>query len=327
MRLGVVTTLRTVRDTVDLAAAADRAGFWGFGAADTAPALYPAAYPTLAWALERTERIHLGPMVTNPITQHWSVHASTARTFEEMGPGRSFLGVATGDGAVHPVGLRPAKWETVEETVRKVREYAPKSGVHVAAAGPKGAEAAGRVATDLVSSLGFDSTALRDHVTRARAARHAAGIAEPLRLWVKVPLCIVDHEGDVKSARVQLHAFANGIANSNYTTFTGKNVPERWQPIITERLAAYDFGYHGVMGENAPNARLFEDHPELQDYLLDRLILIGTREQCLRRIEWLRDEAGVDGVWFSIIPNPVATDPLVTVQKAAEAFGQFLDIA
>lgn len=318
--------MKSARGALEVAVAADQAGFWGFGAVDTAPALYQAAYPTLAWSLERTEQVRVGPMVTNPITQHWSVHASTARTFEELAPGRSFLGMGTGDGAVHSVGLRPAKWQTVEDTVRRVREFVPDLDVHIASAGPKGAEAAGRVATDFVSSLGFDAVALRGHVERARAARREARVSEPLRLWSLAPLCIVDHERDLERVRADLRASANSVARLTFDfTFADKNVPERWQPILRERLAAYDFGHHGVAGRSNPNGLLFEDHPEIQEYLLDRMLLIGTGEQCRDRVVSLRNEVTIDGFWFTMLPNPDQPDPIVRLRKAADAFGEFLN--
>ena len=102
-------------------------------------------------------------------------------------------------------------------------------------------------------------------------------------------------------------------------------MPERWQPNLRERLAAYDFGHHGVAGRSNPNGLLFEDHPEIQEYLLDRMLLIGTGEQCRDRVVSLRNEVTIDGFWFTMLPNPDQPDPIVRLRKAADAFGEFLN--
>ena len=116
--------------------------------------------------------------MTNTVTRHWSVLGATARTFGELYPGRFFAGLATGDGACHSVGLTPSTWAKLEEDVANVRGWAPSDmEVHIAASGPRGAEAAGRVATDLILGTGLDVTALRTLSARARAARTAAGIS------------------------------------------------------------------------------------------------------------------------------------------------------
>jgi len=177
VRLGAINLIRSSRESIRIAQAAEAAGFWGLGMGDTVPKLYQDMYVTAAACFAATERLHIGPTVTNTVTRHWSVLGATARTFGELYPGRFFAGVATGDGACHSVGLTPSTWAKLKTDVANIRSWAPADmELHIAASGPRGVEAAGRVATDLILGTGLDVTALRTLSARARAARTAAGI-------------------------------------------------------------------------------------------------------------------------------------------------------
>src|SRR5271156_3173412 len=120
MRFGCVTTIRSVQEAVRIAGRVERAGAWGLGFVDTAPKLFHDAYVALTASLLSTQSLRVGPLVTNPVSRHWSVHAASARTLEELAPGRFFLGLSTGDGAVHSVGLHPARWADLEASVASI---------------------------------------------------------------------------------------------------------------------------------------------------------------------------------------------------------------
>src|SRR5215472_6363044 len=226
VRLGAINLIRSSRESIRIAQAAEGAGFWGLGMGDTVPKLYQDTYVTAAACFAATERLRIGPTVTNTVTRHWSVLGATARTFGELYPGRFFAGVATGDGACHSVGLTPSTWAKLEEDVASVREWAPEEmDVHIAASGPRGAEAAGRVATDLILGTGLDVTALRMLSDRARAARSAAGIATPLRIWGFVTTYIAPDQAAAEAARMAQRGRAVGTARFSFSsTFEDKGV-------------------------------------------------------------------------------------------------------
>jgi alkanesulfonate monooxygenase SsuD/methylene tetrahydromethanopterin reductase-like flavin-dependent oxidoreductase (luciferase family) len=324
VRLGVMRLLRSVEQEVAVAEACEAAGFWGVGLGDTAPQLYQDVYTTTAACLQATSGVRVGPTVTNTVARHWSVLAATARSFEEMHPGRFFAGIGTGDGALHSVGLAPARWDQLELDVREVRSLGPPDiEIHVAASGPRGAETAGRVASDLLLGTGLDADALDALAARAERARAAAGVTEPLRRWIVAPTFLARDEGAVVGARRGLRGAANGYARFAFAaTYADKAVPERFQPILKERLARYDFDNHGTVGDANPNAHLFSDEPEVQDYLLDRMMLIGTAEECSRRLATLARDARLDGVWLALLPTGPSDDPVDLVRTAADAFGR-----
>ena len=92
MRLGVINLTHSSRAAIKFAQAAEAAGFWGVGIGDTVPERYQDTYVTAAACFAATERVHIGPTVTNTVTRHWSVLGATARTFGELYPGRFFAG-------------------------------------------------------------------------------------------------------------------------------------------------------------------------------------------------------------------------------------------
>ncbi len=321
MRLGVINLIRSSRESIKIAQAAEAAGFWGLGMGDTVPKLYQDTYVSAAACFAATERLHIGPTVTNTVTRHWSVLGATARTFGELYPGRFFAGVATGDGSCHSVGLKPNTWAQLEEDIANVKTFAPEgTDIQIAASGPRGAEAAGRVATDFIIGTGLDVEALRSLAARARAARTAAGITEPLRIWGFVTTYVAPDQAAADAARISQRGRAVGTARFSFSsTFEGKGVREDWQPILREQLAKYDFNHHGAPGVGNVNGRLFDDYPEIQEYLSDRFQLTGTAEQVAARLGQVAQEAGLDGTWCTLAAMTPDEDVIERVRSTGAA--------
>ena len=63
----------------------------------------------MSGAAQATKSITIGPLLTNPITRHPSVTASSIATVAELAPNRTVLGMGVGDTAVRLAGLKPAK--------------------------------------------------------------------------------------------------------------------------------------------------------------------------------------------------------------------------
>jgi 5,10-methylenetetrahydromethanopterin reductase len=82
---------------------------------------WPDTYQLQALIAARTERIHIGSMVTNPYTRHAAVHAAALATLQELSGGRAFCGIGVGAG-LEELGLdyhRPAK--TVRQNIEAIR--------------------------------------------------------------------------------------------------------------------------------------------------------------------------------------------------------------
>ena len=78
-------------------------------------------YVTLALCAMNTEQIQLGTGVTNPITRDPTVTACAISAIQEVSKGRAILGIGAGMTSVEGIGLKPARVQTVEETVSVIR--------------------------------------------------------------------------------------------------------------------------------------------------------------------------------------------------------------
>jgi 5,10-methylenetetrahydromethanopterin reductase len=93
-------------------------------------------YVLLAAAAEATSAITIGPLLTNPVTRHPSVTASSIATIDDLAPGRTLLGWGIGDTAVRLAGLRPARVAELEAGARLMRSLLDGEPVDVGAARP-----------------------------------------------------------------------------------------------------------------------------------------------------------------------------------------------
>ncbi len=87
----------------ELAHSAEDWGFTGLLVADSQN-LTADIWVELALAAVATERLRLGPGVTNPVTRHLTVTASAAATLQAESDGRATLGLARGDSALSQIG-------------------------------------------------------------------------------------------------------------------------------------------------------------------------------------------------------------------------------
>jgi 5,10-methylenetetrahydromethanopterin reductase len=93
-------------------------------------------YVLLAAAARATSTITLGPLLTNPVTRHPTVTASSIATIDDLAPGRTLLGWGIGDTAVRLAGLRPARVAELEAGARLMRSLLDGEAVELGAARP-----------------------------------------------------------------------------------------------------------------------------------------------------------------------------------------------
>ncbi len=94
------------------------------------------AFVMLAAAALNTEHILLGPLIVNPVTRHPAVLASSIATVDELAPGRTLLGLGSGDNAVRQLGLRPSKVADFEAATRLITGLLSGESVEVGAPRP-----------------------------------------------------------------------------------------------------------------------------------------------------------------------------------------------
>jgi 5,10-methylenetetrahydromethanopterin reductase len=150
-------------------------------------------YVLLAAAARATTRITLAPLIANPVTRHPTVTASSIATIDELAPGRTLLGMGIGDTAVRLAGLRPARLQELEGSVRLMRALLHGEGaevgaarparlphhrpvpVWIAAGGPRTLRMAGGVADGVFIRVGTHPGNITRAVDQIRAGAAAAG--------------------------------------------------------------------------------------------------------------------------------------------------------
>ncbi|MFE2148250.1 LLM class flavin-dependent oxidoreductase, partial [Streptomyces sp. NPDC059456] len=91
---------------ISLMKRAERNGFrygWTFDSA----VLWQEPFVIYSQILAHTQKLHIGPMVTNPGTRTWEVTASTFATLNDMYGNRTVCGIGRGDSAMRVAGRKP----------------------------------------------------------------------------------------------------------------------------------------------------------------------------------------------------------------------------
>jgi 5,10-methylenetetrahydromethanopterin reductase len=268
---------------------------------------------TLALCAVNTERVRLGPRVITPVTRHPAVAACAAATLEELAPGRTMLGLGTGDSAVFNLGLRPASLAELRAYVETVRGLLATGSatyhgaratltwkraavpLYLAASGPKTLRLAGEIADGVVIRTGITPDIVRDSIAQVRAGAQAAG-RDPgaIDLWWWPDANVAASQGEaVEEIKMSLAAAGNHL--SRFTT-EGKHIPPELLEPVRTLGRRYGFDTHTRPGSS--NTRLIEELG-LVDYLADRFAVAGTPAECVKKLGAAVD-AGARQFWISV---------------------------
>ena len=121
MKFGVTMFPNNLEDVASQTRLAEEMGFDYVGIADS-QSLARELYVTLSVVAMSTERVMLGPTVSNPLTRHPAVASSAIASVNELSGGRAFLGIGSGDSAVLNLGLRPARLAELHHYIQSARE-------------------------------------------------------------------------------------------------------------------------------------------------------------------------------------------------------------
>ncbi|MGI8313310.1 TIGR03842 family LLM class F420-dependent oxidoreductase [Saccharopolyspora hattusasensis] len=289
---------------VDRMRRAERLGFshgWTFDSC----VLWQEPFVIHSQILAATERLTVGPMVTNPATRDWTVTASTFATLNDMFGPRTVCGIGRGDSAVRVTGGKPTTLATLEHAMHVIKELAEGREVQLrgtpvrlpwvrdgrlpiwmGAYGPKALELAGRQADGFILQLAdpYLTTWMVDHVRQA--ARDAGRDPASITVCVAAPAYVGD---DLDHAREQCRWFGGMVGNhvadlvARYGDTTGA-VPAALTDYVKGR-DGYDYSHHGRA-----------DNPSTEfvpDEIVDRFCLLGPAQAHVAKLRELRD-AGVD---------------------------------
>ena len=103
-------------------------GWDGIGLGDS-QSLTGDPYLCLALAATVTDRLGLSTSVTNPVTRHASVAATSAFAVQRLSRGRMVLGIGRGDSALAHLGRAPARLRWFERYLEHLQTYLSGGGV------------------------------------------------------------------------------------------------------------------------------------------------------------------------------------------------------
>jgi probable F420-dependent oxidoreductase len=288
---------------------AEAAGFshgWTFDSC----VLWQEPFVIYSQILAQTERLTVGPMVTNPSTRTWEVTASLFATLNEMFGNRTVCGIGRGDSAMRVAGRRPATLARLGEAMHVIKQLAEgrsavldgtevhlpwiedsRLPIWMGAYGPKALALTGRQADGFILQLA--DPYLTEYMVKAvrRAAAEAGRDPASVTVCVAAPAYVTadDSPAALAHAREQCRWFGGMVGNhvADLVRHYGEHsdlVPDALTAYIKDRHG-YDYAHHGRAGN--------PDTAFVPDEIVDRFCVIGPPAAHRAKLEQLR-ELGVD---------------------------------
>jgi len=289
--------------TIQLAKLAEVHGFshvWTFDS----HILWQEPYVIYSQILAQTQRIKVGPFVTNPATRDWTVTASVFATLNEMFGNRTVCGIGRGDSAVRVTNGKPVTMTELRESIHVIRELGNSRPVEyhgstiqfpwskdselevwVAAYGPMALRVAGEVGDGYILQLADLDIAAWMIKTVRDAAEKVGRDPMSVKFCVAAPMYIGD---DWEHMRDQSRWFG-GMVGNHVADIVAKygmhgTVPDALTDYIRGRQD-YDYNEHGRAGNV---------HTQfVPDEIVERFCVLGSADQHIQKLKALA-ELGVD---------------------------------
>jgi probable F420-dependent oxidoreductase len=266
--------------------------------------LWQEPYVIYSQMLAATERIVVGPFVTNPATRDPSVTASTFATLNDMFGNRTICGIGRGDSAQRVLGRKPTRLAEVEEAMYVIKELAEgrevdfegkgvsipwvregKLDVWMAGYGPKALNCIGRKADGFILQLA-DPVILEWTMKHVYDAAVEAGRdPKEVKVCVAAPAYVGD---DLAHQRDQCRWFGGMVGNhvADLVARYGKDgeIPHALTDYIRAR-EGYDYSHHGRAGNPSTDF--------VPDNIVDRFCVLGAVENHVEKLNELKG-LGVD---------------------------------
>ena len=290
-----------VQGVIELAQRAEANGFTHVWVFDS-PVLWQEPFVVLSRILAETERVVVGPMVTNPGSRDWTVLASIFATLNDMYGPRTICGIGRGDSALRYVGRKPRTLAEMVDAMRVVKglvagesvDYRGKAlrfpwlerGFNLpmwgAGYGPRALESIGRHADGFILQLA-DPRILEWTLAAVREAAVAAGrTADSVATCVTAPAYVGE---DIAHQRDQLRWFGGMVGNhvADLVRRYGEgsaSVPTALTAYIKHR-EDYDYAHHGRAGNPSTDF--------VPDDIVERFCVLGGVEEHVAKLSRLRD--------------------------------------
>ncbi len=276
-------------------------------------------YSFLTAIARNTQRIELGPGVTNPYHIHPAVTASAIASIDEISNGRAILGISAGDRTVlSSLGIELHKpLTTISESIEIVKKllageranfdgkifkvrgarlnFKPKRKIpiYLGAQGPEMLRLAGKVSDGVLINASHPSDL--DYAVNGikRGVDEAGRKLEELDIVAYTSFSVADSAEKAKGAAKPVAAFI--VASS--------------PPMVLER--------HGIAAEDAGKVRdaiasgKFGDAiAGVNDAMLNAFCIYGAQADCIKRIR----EIAKIGVTQLVVGSPIGPDPAASIE-------------
>src|ERR671917_433335 len=288
---------------VELAKRAEALGFthaWTFDS----HILWQEPYVIYSQMLSATEKIMVGPLVTNPVSRDPSVTASTFATLNDMFGNRTICGIGRGDSVVRVLGRKPTTLRQLEDAMRVIKELAEgrevdyndtklripwvrdgKLDVWMAGYGPKALNLIGRKADGFILQLAdpviLDWTMKHVH----DAAKGAGRDPKEVKICVAAPAYVGE---DLAHQRDQCRWFGGMVGNHVADLIARYGEDSEVPHALTDYIKArqgYDYSHHGRADNRSTDF--------VPDDIVDRFCVLGTVEDHVDKLTELKN-LGVD---------------------------------
>jgi len=272
--------------------------------------LYRDAYALMAVLAYETERIHIGPGVTNLLTRHETVIANALATLTTFAPDRIVVGLGTGDSSIRPLGIPPMRLADFASAVQRLRallsgEQASYNGkdvalttrpanvppLFVAATQPRMLRTAGAIADGVILLGPADRETISLQLAHVEAgARDAARDPAAIQRDVWVGLSIGEGAQPIDDVRSYASTQARVLAD-------WKDLPASLVPYRAElTAAAAEYDYSGHLRAGAQHAHT------VSDAFVQTVAIAGSPDVCRDRLEDLFT-LGLDRVSVTLLPG------------------------
>lgn len=315
---------------VDYVVRAEALGFSHAWLADS-QMIWSDCYATLALAAERTSTICIGTGVSVSGTRPAPVTAASIATINALAPGRTFLGVGTGNTAMRIMGKKPhriAEFDAYLSTLRKllrgeeavhegkrIRHLMADHGfvnfedpipLHVSGFGPRSLGLAGKHADGVILAMPPSPDVLTMMLGLVDAGAREAGRTidpETFPTTALVAVSVLDAGEDAGSDRVKSECGAMAMATVHY-------LYDQWRqfgnPPPSFLVPMWD-DYRAMLAkvpDELLHQRIHQGHncwvlPEEERFVTRELIeatcLVGTKEELAERLQGF-EAAGLDQI-------------------------------
>lgn len=277
-----------------------------YGWAFDSHVLWEEPFVIFSQMLAATERMIVGPMVTNPGTRDWTVLASLFATLNEMSGGRTICGMGRGDSALRYIGLKPTRLATMVAAMETIKALVAGETIEIngqevripwieqgwdlpmwgAGYGPKALRTVGRHCDGFILQLADPQILEWTMGAVKEAAREAGRDPNRISICVAAPAYVGD---DLAHQRDQVRWFGGMVGNHVADLVDrygggGSAIPKALTDYIAARKG-YDYDHHGRVGN--------PDTEFVPDEIVDRFCVLGTVEDHLAKLNELA-ELGVD---------------------------------